>query len=164
MREFKFRAWHIESEHMIDWEHLQVLLREQRGLVIAGVPKFQYHGGAGDKDNFSNVMTYKVYRLFDYPEMVVMEWTGLKDAKDRDIYEGDVVSYQLYRGNSGLGIVEFLDGAFVVTAIETGRAYIFLGTLCADPEHVVEWRGNIFDDPMYLEIRNHYEQSKRGGK
>ena len=63
MREIKFRAWDKEEQEMLDWDKFF-------NLDIAQV--FESKGSWGV-----------------YP----MQYTGLKDKNDIEIYEGDILSY-----------------------------------------------------------------------
>lgn len=74
MREIKFRAWHIKTSKIID-------LHKITPLAIAG--------------NLSD-NTDGLYIPFS-PEVILMQYTGLKDKNGKDIYEGDILTNTIYQ-------------------------------------------------------------------
>lgn len=68
MREIKFRAWHKQEKDMYHF------------INFSGVNDY-YNG---------DLMTLKC----GFPdELVLMQYTGLKDKNGKEIYEGDIVKY-----------------------------------------------------------------------
>ena len=124
MREIKFRAWVKQDKRMIYDIHV-------------GWGRHEY------EDCFSDYLNNEHY--------VVMQYTGLKDKKGREIYEGDIVK----RGNM-TGIAEFntedmgscgccwpeFFGAGFVIRVEGSKEYFF-GAMEIDECEVV---GNIYEN------------------
>lgn len=75
MREIKFRAWNAKEKHMLEVNHLFNLDNEQPIEVWTN----DYEGG---------------YR-FNPNESELMRYTGLKDIEGVNIYEGDVVEFEV---------------------------------------------------------------------
>lgn len=89
-REHKFRAWDVENNEMIDGDSLA--FEEYQPLA---------------------------YLLQDSEYMKFMEYTGLKDWHDNEIYEGDILYYhypKMYspEGCSALKIVKYENGRFEI--------------------------------------------------
>lgn len=76
-------------------------------------------------------------------EVEVMQYTGLKDKNMNDIYENDILD-----DGFGIGIVEFVRGAFRVN-YKTGKAKWFIDYLPSE-EKFVEVIGNIYENPELI--------------
>jgi uncharacterized phage protein (TIGR01671 family) len=107
MRDIKFRAWEAANGQMnydprfIAWES------------AAGMP------------------LYAINRANQEPDVVLMEYTGLKDKNGKDIYEGDIL-----KGRNG-GLVKCEDALRVFYS-------------SADAARQLEVVGNIYENPELL--------------
>ncbi|BCJ86488.1 YopX family protein [Effusibacillus dendaii] len=117
MREIKFRAW------------------DSKGWM---------------RTDFSPSMIYDVLNItaFDLiwnsPDFVKMQYTGLKDRNGKEIYEGDI----LRDDETGLNLVVWDNGAYwirpVYDVVDTYMEYL------SDYNEVCEIIGNIYENPELL--------------
>jgi uncharacterized phage protein (TIGR01671 family) len=117
MREIKFRAWHKRHKEMFYYvEHV---------THPDGSTEIGYIG-------------YKDEGLFrpDEDQVELMQYTGLKDCKGQDIYEGDIVRVE----DTALDAVEYQGASFTVFNLSLNNFA---------PENV-EILGNIYEHPELL--------------
>ena len=119
-REIKFRAWETEHKFMIPMVYL-----------------FSHK-----MDGCLNYYNYGAQN----PELPLMQYTGLKDSKGREIYEGDILKASSTGGHTG--VVEFVDGRFIVNFAKGTGNIIWLAI---DRAHLDEVIGNIYENPELLE-------------
>lgn len=119
MREIKFRAWFEKFKEMYTVKMVD-LQRE-----IAYFDKYNYRS---------------------FYDINLMEYTGLKDKNEKEIYEGDIVKL---RANHGIGVVKYSDewGAFIVEYIKL-RPLAVLGMNYYKED--IEVLGNIYENPELL--------------
>ena len=128
MREIKFRAWHKEKKIMGEVLGIDILHKE-----------IFFSNGDVDCCGFADLI---------YIEL--MQYTGLKDKNNKEIYEGDIVKL---RANHGIGVVKYYDewGAFVVEYIKP-RPLAVLGMNYYKED--IEVLGNIYKNPELLGGKN----------
>ncbi|WP_335996845.1 YopX family protein [Fusobacterium polymorphum] len=127
MREIKFRAWLKEEK----------IIGEVLGIDIL------------HKEIFFSNEDVDCYEHIDFKDIELMQYTGLKDKNNKEVYEGDIVKL---RANHGIGVIKYYDewGAFVVEYIKPrpltvlGMNYYkedieILGNIYENPELIKEW-------------------------
>lgn len=78
-REIKFRAWHKDFKRL---------------KLIEG---FRFPNKNNIDVNILNGVTIRYMKS----DIVLMQYTGLKDKNGKEIYEGDIVEYQIQAGKKG---------------------------------------------------------------
>ena len=137
MRDIKFRVWDTENKEMLKVQELDF--------------EDTFYGGR------LSIRTDKYNDYFDMEDMILMQYTGLKDENGKEIYEGDIIefSYDMFVGNFNTfiakGKVVFEEGAFYVEVFENERttkdeAYL-LYSINLDTIEVI---GNIYDNKNLL--------------
>lgn len=122
-REIKFRAWDKKRKKMFP--------------VIVLTP-FTHP----DIEEITTVADFakKTTHLLHPGEFELMQFTGLKDKNDAEIYEGDIVSFADVLANDHVAEVVFVNGSF---ALKVGDHFwspvhdepvVFVGTVFENPE------------------------------
>lgn len=138
MREIKFRIWDVENKEMLKVQELDF------------EPTF--YGGR------IAIRPYQYNDYFDTEDMILMQYTGLKDKNGKEIYEGDIVEIIVIKQfaqkeddhEKVKGIIVFEQGEFLVKNSNSafGPAYYHL-RLCKEIEKI----GNIWEDSDLLDDR-----------
>lgn len=86
----------------------------------------------------------------------VSQFTGLYDKNGNQIFEGDILKYQMNIKTAIVGKVAFVCGAFVFESEELERECDIAFSSFADdeisfPQHCIEVIGNVHDNPELLE-------------
>lgn len=145
-REIKFRAW--TGTELITPPNQTIGSGSSAEIIELSLCGFVSKRNAFGLDYFG------VNPTFDEPEkdIIITQFTGLKDENEKDIYEGDIVSYGKYSGGSDLDgkpcihIVEWDEehAGFRTNAILEQTHYSSIETFGA------EIIGNIFQNPELL--------------
>lgn len=124
MREIKFRVWDTYNKEMLDVQELDY----------------------ADSYNGQPMIRTTMYNdYFDTEEMILMQYTGLKDKNGKEIYEGDIVEIIrpciLERGE-----VKFINGCFAIKSKDT----LLMLYQCEINNFKLKVIGNIYENPELL--------------
>jgi uncharacterized phage protein (TIGR01671 family) len=98
-RRYRFRAWHRS---------------DRRLYPVISIPR----GGTVIKDD-------EMVRTCDREDVELMQYSGLTDSNQREIYESDVVECEA-EDFSGIAVVIFENGAFSLKPVDSSRESVSL--------------------------------------
>ena len=129
MREIKFRAWLKEEKKMVNVETIDFTDKSIQYL---------------EKNEFINAY---LSRRMIFGDVELMQYTGLKDKNDKEIYEGDIL---FFRDENMKYVAVWQDTAFIIKSIEI-RKYSEKMYWLDDTEICCEIVGNIYENKNLLE-------------
>jgi len=152
MREIKFRAWDKSDNKMINTDTKEIRFQDEGSKINITIPgnvyfKFYSNGTClacidGDKTSWST----------NY--IVPMQYTGRKDKRRKEIYEGDIVRARGHYPGEGWFDTGEHDYDFIadVKWDNEKMAYLCNGYYLHETEEV-EILGNIYENPELLEVK-----------
>jgi uncharacterized phage protein (TIGR01671 family) len=158
MREFKFRIW-LPQHNQLIYPHLCDFIRAKDDYIIGQIiPYFKYEKGLSIDAQFVNYNFSKdqlgaVNDYYTDIEYIIQQYTGLKDSKGVEIYEGDIVQYNQNSNYDGTNFeVTWSDDSFGwVLKSNTGDYLTNMITPNGPRYNFLEAVGNIFENPELLE-------------
>lgn len=128
MRELNLRAWYKPYKQMCQVESLRF---DGNGVYTAVLIEEPFY----DR------------RLVEADEIVIEQFTGLKDKNGVKIYEGDIIFQKPLSKNSigWAGKIIFKQGAFMAEVYERGKIVMYLFLSDFNPEKTCEVIGNIHE-------------------
>lgn len=142
LKDFKFRAWHEESEM---W------------LIITG---FETWGSNGEfmSDGYSFDGMFFDGDYIGHKDIILMQYSDLKDKNGKEICEGDILSFVTFDYNGFnheyKGVVKCSHGMFQIWENDHNEFYgvdeAFLLHWVVDQDEEIEIIGNIYDNPELL--------------
>ena len=104
MREIKFRCWHRRrNKGCVNEGKMSMSILRLCDLinVITSGYEFKKVGVYGYDEH---------YELDD--ESIIMQYTGLKDKNDKEIYEGDIVKCEMKGFNIENSVIEYIENGY----------------------------------------------------
>src|SRR5206468_1427488 len=92
-------------------------------------------------ENDLSVRSWLFNYLDQFPELIIMQYTSLKDKNGKEIYEGDILKGAY---NDHLYLVEFKRGEFICE-----KGIHILGRSLWDKTEIV---GNIYENPELFQL------------
>lgn len=130
MREIKFRAWDGERMHPVEqWQN--------KSWVAVPIPTNDGNGG---------VDWHLEQRKID--DIQLMQYTGLKDKNNKEIFEGDVVKW--FSNRVEKAIVKFSNGIFQLKIQEPENDDYYMDIL-HNWTSTIEVIGNLYENPELLD-------------
>jgi uncharacterized phage protein (TIGR01671 family) len=132
MREIKFRAWDEYKKELISSEKIGT---EKTGFDETG----NFYIGRYDCNEDW------------YDDIIIMQFTGLKDKKGKEIYEGDIVCVETRYNKSIIkhkGFIKFEEATFIFACDEVADHYMTFIELFGEWD--IEVIGNIYEHSELL--------------
>ena len=141
-KEIKFRAWSKEYKKIgkvesIDFGDKTIAFDYE---FYKNIYQRNYHSEFEEITLMLNDAIYKDC-FFDFEEVELMQYTGLKDTEDVEIYEGDIVKFH----NKSYEIKWMFSGFYLH---DPKGGFIEL----AECDECCEIVGNIYENPELLEV------------
>ncbi len=124
MREIKFRAWDKTRRQMI-------ISTNNHYISFSGRLFWQF--------------VFDTFDPLDMQDFELMQFTGLKDSKGVDIYEGDIVSYDFMESHSNCEVMWSEQG--VRFGLRDKGDTIIYNVTAEDVAKRAEIIGNIYENP-----------------
>ena len=128
MRDIKFRCWDTENKQMLKVQELDF--------------EDTFYGGR------LSIRADMYNDYFDIEDMILMQYTGLKDKKQKEIYEGDILVY-IEDGSIGKVTWNKEEAGFYFSMLLEDGGYE--EEMLSDYINNLEVIGNIYDNPELLE-------------
>jgi len=135
MREIKFRAWSEDTKEMFMVDEIMFSRVEETNKQFFVIK--QLHKSWDGVTNDYNQKYEKVGTDF-----FLMQYTGLKDKNDKEVYEGDILEVERFENDDNPMEVVFEDASFYV---KNKKRRVGIGRWYAGER--IEVIGNIYENP-----------------
>jgi uncharacterized phage protein (TIGR01671 family) len=152
-RQIKFRIWDKQYCHWL--ENSSSLHCYSNWTICPFTGNLVDYVGAYSCDSFTSTPAADYYwqgtTIIKEPRYIIQQYTGLKDSKGNDIYEGDIVKHRKH--NKEVRIGEFSDGVDERTGVflqDPKIKHINFGTNRLSSFSSCEIIGNILENPELI--------------
>lgn len=143
MRDIKFRAWDKVSKKM-----LKIGLVDLDDMTVYNAKSGDFRCSYQRKTKYSNFEEFK-----DVKRLIFMQYTGMKDKKGKEIYDGDIICWSC--GNFKENVVVFWDDEHLRWSIHRIENKFAIGCLYEySDSSEIEVIGNIYENPELLKEGN----------
>ena len=134
MRPIKFRAWHKENKEMWTAEDL---IDNEYNLYADG--RIEYH-----------LLSYENNKCIKTDDFILMQFTGLHDKNGKEIFEGDILSWEAGSDEYDRGHVYYYRGGFFISFEKTPHHSTSEPVADELENYKIEVLGNIYENPELL--------------
>lgn len=157
MRTFKFRVYDKLTKRMITEENVYDVIHTEEAIWDMGRAGEYTRCEPYVGDEWYPVSDIERFRFINYynensDRFELMQYTGLKDKNDKEIYEGDIIIGdipELISSQNLIGIVEYEGSAFIIEFPNRASWQIQKVGFCSFINYKVI--GNMYDNPELLE-------------
>ncbi len=129
-REIKFRVWDKERKEFIEWLNADPMIQCASGALLCW-ERTQNKDGSYGEDIIVNKPEFSI-------NLVIQQYTGLKDKDGKEIYEGDIMIYE-----NKYQIVDFRYGGWYIHYEAPNKSESSFLETVFDRKII----GNIFENP-----------------
>lgn len=143
-REIKFRLWDVRNNSYRNYCNEKLLFISGPGTTSLG--KFECYWTQLFKDTLPAELEGVFLFYDDKPQLIIEQYTGLKDKHGKEIYEGDIVKYVILPN-------PFKEIEYDVRLIEWEQmsSRFTVPNFCSGcPAEFMEVTGNIHENPELL--------------
>ena len=143
MREIKFRVYLDKMYYQNEYNEYDTNLI---GIdFLNKIVTFAGYTDGEEEDSFERY-SFDENNILYKKDLKIMQYTGLKDKNNKEIYEGDIVKL---RANHGIGVIKYSDewGAFVIEYVKP-KPLVVLGMSYYKED--IEVIGNIYENSELL--------------
>lgn len=144
MRDIKFRAWDKREKIMGEVNYMN--FHRSRYTHISA--RFKKNGKVVDEWFFQG-------QEDGGDNIILLQYTGLKDTGDKEIYEGDIIEISTKKPHDKYPktfVVEFQDGCFIANNKNEGWWDELINITFPNKNATVKILGNVFENPEFLEV------------
>ncbi|WP_416470162.1 YopX family protein [Streptococcus thermophilus] len=137
----RYRAWNKYLNVMHEVDDILAISFEDKNICVQTI---YFEEGLPDSRDVD---------YYEFDDIVLMQSTGLTDKKDKEIFEGDILSIESDEGN--IRVIVFWDDKHALFMFESEKynEKVALAELFEDNSYQFNIIGNIYENPELLEVK-----------